>query len=59
MWSEGARAVWGKTDPDSGDWLPLVQHLEDARLVAGHLWDTWLPRLVRGPPLGISLQPPT
>lgn len=47
MWSEGARAVWGKTDPDSGDWLPLVQHLEDARLVAGHLWDTWLPGMVR------------
>lgn len=25
--------------------LPLVQHLEDTRLVAGYLWDTWLPSI--------------
>lgn len=46
-WTEAARAVWGKTEPSSERWLPLVQHLEDAAGVAGHLWDTWVPRVVR------------
>lgn len=46
-WSAAAAALWGKTDREDGSWLPLVQHLEDSRLVAGHLWDTWLPRIVR------------
>lgn len=46
-WSEAARSVWGKTDRDSGLSLPLVQHLEDAALIMGYLWDTWLPRIVR------------
>lgn len=46
-WSSAARSVWGKTDRDSGAFLPLVQHLEDAAGVAGLLWDTWLPEIVR------------
>lgn len=46
-WSAASAAMWGKTERDDGAWLPLVQHLEDARLVAGHLWDSWLPALVR------------
>lgn len=39
--------MWGKTEREDGAWLPLVQHLEDSRMVAGHLWDTWLPANVR------------
>lgn len=46
-WSGPARAVWGKTGKDGDGWLPLVQHLEDAAGVAGLLWDTWLPTVVR------------
>ncbi|MBA4084671.1 MAG: CRISPR-associated helicase/endonuclease Cas3 [Kytococcus sp.] len=46
-WSAAAAALWGKTEREEGAWLPLVQHLEDTCLVAGHLWDTWLPRIVR------------
>lgn len=42
-WSLAASSAWGKTDRATHDWLPLVQHLEDAAGVAGHLWDTWLP----------------
>lgn len=46
-WTPAARAVWGKTNPAEGASLPLVQHLEDTRLVAGHLWDTWLPPIFK------------
>lgn len=46
-WSSAAGSVWGKTEPDSQRSLSLVQHLEDAAGVAGHLWDTWVPRMVR------------
>lgn len=47
MWSKEALAMWGKTDAGTGAWLPLVQHLEDTRRVAGHLWDRWLPMAVK------------
>ena len=47
VWSRAARSVWGKTDRLGESWLPLVQHLEDAAGVAGHLWDCWVPSLVR------------
>ncbi|CAG7574690.1 CRISPR-associated endonuclease/helicase Cas3 [Barrientosiimonas humi] len=46
-WSEAARSVWGKTDRDTGSWMPLVQHLEDSAAVAGFLWDEWLAPNVR------------
>lgn len=46
-WSPAARSVWGKTDKDTGESLPLVQHLEDAAGVAGYLWDTWIAPIVR------------
>lgn len=46
-WSDNAWSVWGKTHRDSGAWLPLVVHLEDTAAVAEHLWDTWLPPIVR------------
>ena len=46
-WSTAARTVWGKTDPESGSWLSLVRHLEDAAAVAGVLWDEFLPRAVQ------------
>lgn len=57
--SEAAWSVWGKTDQgarfsshqdgwsDGQGWLPLVQHLEDSRVVAAHLWETWVPGVVR------------
>lgn len=47
-WSPSAQSVWGKTDRSTHAWLPLVQHLEDAAGVAGHLWDHWLPDRVKG-----------
>lgn len=37
-WSAAARSCWGKTNPDTGGWLPLVQHLEDAAGVIRELW---------------------
>lgn len=46
-WSRAARSVWGKSDPKAFDSLPLVQHLEDAAGVMGHIWDTWVPPIVR------------
>lgn len=46
-WSEAALSVWGKTDRDTHDWLPVVQHLEDAAQVMGHLWDEWVPDIVK------------
>lgn len=47
MWSTQARTVWGKLDPESTAWLPLVTHLEDAHAVAGLLWDHFLPASVK------------
>lgn len=38
MWSGAAWSVWGKLDPASDSWMPLVRHLEDAAAVAGYLW---------------------
>lgn len=46
-WSQAARSVWGKLSPDTGSWMPLVDHLEDAGGVAGYLWDEFLPRATR------------
>lgn len=43
-WSAATRSVWGKTDPANQLWLPVVQHLEDAAAMAGHLYDHFLPR---------------
>ncbi|MDN6428225.1 MAG: CRISPR-associated helicase Cas3' [Acidipropionibacterium jensenii] len=37
-WSAATRSCWGKTNPDTGGWLPLVQHLEDASGVMRELW---------------------
>lgn len=46
-WSDRARAVWGKTDPERGTWLPLVQHLADAADMAETLWREWVPNNLR------------
>ncbi len=46
-WSAAAQSVWGKTDRDSQSWLPLVVHLEQAAVVAGLLWDEFLPRSLK------------
>lgn len=46
-WSQAARSVWGKLAPDTGRWMPLVEHLEDAGGVAGYLWDEFLPPATR------------
>ncbi|WP_380281101.1 type I-E CRISPR-associated protein Cse1/CasA [Kitasatospora purpeofusca] len=45
--SDAARAVWAKSDRDTGAWLPLWRHMADSGAVAGRLWDQWLPRNVR------------
>ncbi len=37
-WSPAATSCWGKTNPKTGGWLPLVQHLEDAAGVMRELW---------------------
>lgn len=47
VWGAAARSVWGKTDKLLVASLSLVQHLEDAAGVAGLLWDTWVPFIVR------------
>lgn len=46
-WSGAAWSVWGKLDPASDSWMPLVRHLEDAAAVAGYLWDDFLPQATR------------
>lgn len=46
-WSGAAWSVWGKLDPASDSWMPLVRHLEDAAAVAGYLWDDFLPPATR------------
>lgn len=46
-WSGTAWSVWGKLDPASDSWMPLVSHLEDAAAVAGYLWDSYLPPATR------------
>ena len=43
LWSSVAQSVWGKLDPKSASWMPLVRHLEDSAEVAGYLWDEFLP----------------
>ena len=37
-------ALWAKKDDcqGKGEWLPLLQHLEDTSRVCGFLWDHWL-----------------
>lgn len=46
-WSARARSVWGKIDPESDSWMPLVRHLEDTSAVADWLWEEFLPRGAR------------
>lgn len=39
-----ARSLWGKSDYGTGlEWLPLYAHMHDSALVAGRLWDAWVP----------------
>lgn len=44
-WSPQARSCWGKTNAE-GDWLPVVQHLEDAAGVMTEVWSLQ-PRSIR------------
>lgn len=46
-WSPRVLSIWGKLDADSGEWMPLVRHLEDTAGVAGHLWDEYLSQATR------------
>lgn len=46
-WSLATRSVWGKLLPDGSAWMPLVRHLEDAALVAGYLWDHYVPEATK------------
>lgn len=45
--SAAAASVWAKSDGETGDWMPLWRHLDDAAGVAGYLWDRWLPGNIR------------
>ncbi len=45
--SVAARSVWGKSDRETGESMPLHRHMSDAAAVAGLLWDRWLPLSVR------------
>lgn len=45
--SPAAASVWAKSDHETGDWMPLWRHLDDAAGVAAYLWDHWLPGNVR------------
>lgn len=51
MLSIAARTVWGKSWPFNTPvpelWNPLWRHLRDTQLIAGRLWDEWLPAPVR------------
>lgn len=47
QWSVQARSIWGKTDAESGLWLPLVTHLEDTARVMDLFWETLPPAIVR------------
>ncbi|HRL80484.1 MAG TPA: CRISPR-associated helicase Cas3' [Propioniciclava sp.] len=42
-WSDAALSAWGKTDPASGQWFPVVHHLTDSAAMAGDLFDHYLP----------------
>lgn len=44
-WSPPAQSCWGKTN-EVGDWLPVVQHLEDAAGVMAEIWSLQ-PRSIR------------
>lgn len=41
---ELCKVLWAKKDDyqAKGEWLPLLQHLEDTSRVCGFLWDHWL-----------------
>ena len=46
-WSSAAESVWGKLDPATEGWMPLVRHLADSAAVGGYLWDEFLPPATR------------
>lgn len=46
--SPAARCVWGKSERESDEWLPLWRHMADSGAVAGRLWDEWVPEGVKG-----------
>jgi len=46
-WSRAASSVWGKLDPITAEWLPLTSHLEHAAVIAGQLWDHFLPESIK------------
>ena len=46
-WTPSTLALWGKIDPESQAWMPLVQHLSDSADIAGVLWDEWVSEVVR------------
>lgn len=46
-WSTAAASVWGKLEPESVAWVPLVTHLEQTMEVAGLVWDSFVPPAVK------------
>ncbi|MDT0260065.1 CRISPR-associated helicase Cas3' [Jatrophihabitans lederbergiae] len=40
--SAAALSVWAKTNRETGEWMPLWQHLDDSAAVAARIWDDWL-----------------
>lgn len=45
--SSAAQSVWAKSSRTDDAWMPLYRHLEDTAAIAGHVWDSWLPRGVQ------------
>lgn len=41
-------SAWAKFDRESGDWMPLIQHLRDSAGVAERYWDRYLCPATRG-----------
>lgn len=41
-------SAWAKYDRESGDWMPLIQHLRDSAAVAERYWDRYLCPATRG-----------
>lgn len=45
--SHPARFIWGKSDQENHNWLPVWVHLLDTRNVSEFLWDEWIPPRIK------------
>ncbi|MDA2807142.1 type I-E CRISPR-associated protein Cse1/CasA [Nocardiopsis suaedae] len=47
QFSDAARVIWAKYDPNSNEWMSLWRHMADSAAMADMIWKSWLPRGVR------------